>query len=179
MSRIGKLPVEIPSQVKLELNGSEVKVSGPKGNLEKHFNRNVNIHLDNNILTVEPANSSRLAKALHGTTRSIISNMVEGVVSGFSKNLEINGVGFKAHLTGNKLDLALGYSHEIVYEIPVGVSVDVSKDGTKLKVEGADKHMVGQVAATIKSYYPVEPYKGKGVTIVGEFVRRKEGKKTA
>jgi large subunit ribosomal protein L6 len=179
MSRIGKLPVEIPSQVKLELNGSEVKVSGPKGNLEKHFNRNVNIQLDDNILTVEPANSSRLAKALHGTTRSIISNMVEGVVSGFSKNLEINGVGFKAHLTGNKLDLALGYSHEIVYEIPVGVSVDVSKDGTKLKVEGADKHMVGQVAATIKSYYPVEPYKGKGVTIVGEFVRRKEGKKTA
>ena len=179
MSRIGKLPVEIPSQVKLELNGSEVKVSGPKGNLEKHFNRNVNIQSDDNILTVEPANSSRLAKALHGTTRSIISNMVEGVVSGFSKNLEINGVGFKAHLTGNKLDLALGYSHEIVYEIPVGVSVDVSKDGTKLKVEGADKHMVGQVAATIKSYYPVEPYKGKGVTIVGEFVRRKEGKKTA
>jgi large subunit ribosomal protein L6 len=179
MSRIGKLPVEIPSQVKLELNGSEVKVSGPKGNLEKHFNRNVNIQLNDNILTVEPANSSRLAKALHGTTRSIISNMVEGVVSGFSKNLEINGVGFKAHLTGNKLDLALGYSHEIVYEIPVGVSVDVSKDGTKLKVEGADKHMVGQVAATIKSYYPVEPYKGKGVTIVGEFVRRKEGKKTA
>jgi len=179
MSRIGKLPVEIPSQVKLELNGTEIKVSGPKGNLEKTFDRNVNITVEENTLKVEPANSSRLAKALHGTTRSIINNMVEGVVTGFSKNLEINGVGFKAHLTGNKLDLALGYSHEIVYEIPAGVSVDVSKDGTKLKVEGADKHMVGQVAATIKSYYPVEPYKGKGVTIVGEFVRRKEGKKTA
>jgi large subunit ribosomal protein L6 len=100
------------------------------------------------------------------------------VANGFSKNLEINGVGFKAALTGSKLDLALGYSHPISYEVPAGITVTVT-DNTKLKVEGADKHMVGQVAATIKSYYPVEPYKGKGVTIVGEYVRRKEGKKTS
>lgn len=179
MSRIGKLPIEVPSQVKVEINGTDVKISGPKGNLEKSFDRNVNIKLDDSTVTVEPANSSRLAKALHGTTRSIISNMVEGVVNGFSKDLEINGVGFKAILTGQTLDLALGYSHPIAYDIPQGITVTVTDNGTKLKVEGADKHMVGQVAATVKSYYPVEPYKGKGVTIVGDYVRRKEGKKTA
>jgi large subunit ribosomal protein L6 len=178
MSRIGKLPIAVPSQVKFELNGTAVKVSGPKGNLEKEFDRNVVIKFEGSTVSVEPANSSRLAKALHGTTRSIISNMVEGVANGFSKNLEINGVGFKAALTGSKLDLALGYSHPISYEVPAGITVTVT-DNTKLKVEGADKHMVGQVAATIKSYYPVEPYKGKGVTIVGEYVRRKEGKKTS
>jgi large subunit ribosomal protein L6 len=178
MSRIGKLPISVPSQVKVELNGTAVKVSGPKGNLEKVFDRNVLIKFEDSIVSVEPANSSRLAKALHGTTRSIISNMVEGVSNGFSKNLEINGVGFKAALSGSKLDLALGYSHPISFEVPAGITVTVT-DSTKLKVEGADKHMVGQVAATIKSYYPVEPYKGKGVTIVGEYVRRKEGKKTS
>ena len=179
MSRIGKLPIAVPSQVKVEISGNDLKVSGPKGNLEKSFDRSVNIKQEDSSLTVEPANSSRLAKAMYGTARSIINNMVEGVVNGFSKDLEINGVGFKATLSGQKLDLALGYSHQIVYEIPQGITVTVTDGGTKLKVEGADKHMVGQVAATVKSYYPVEPYKGKGVTIVGDYVRRKEGKKTA
>ena len=121
---------------------------------------------------------SRLGKAMHGTVRAILQNMVTGVVEGYSKSLEIHGVGFRAALKGKILNLSLGYSHEINYEVAEGVTVTITEN-TKLKVEGVDKHMVGQVTADIKSYYPVEPYKGKGVRIVGEYVRRKEGKKIA
>jgi len=178
MSRIGKLPVSIPEKVKAEVSGSTVMIEGPKGKLEKTFNRSVSIEIADGQIQVVPANNSRLAKAMYGTARSIIANMVEGVVNGFSKRLEINGVGFRASVTGQNVDLALGYSHPIQHPIPEGITVTVTEN-TKVTVEGADKQMVGAVAAAIKSYYPVEPYKGKGVRIVGEFVRRKEGKKTA
>lgn len=178
MSRTGKLPVAIPEKVQASVDGTTVSVEGPKGKLTQTFNNSVKIQLKDAQIFVEPVGDSRLAKAMYGTARSIIANMVEGVVTGYSKDLEIHGVGFKAAVKGSVIDLALGYSHPIEHAIPQGVTVTVT-DNTKIKVEGADKQAVGQLAASIKSYYPVEPYKGKGVRIVGEYVRRKEGKKTA
>lgn len=178
MSRIGKLPVAIPEKVKVAVNGCDVTVEGPKGKLCKSFDQTVKITVGDDGVIVEPASNSRLARAMWGTARSIIAGMVKGVQTPYTRNLEIEGVGFKAILKGKVLDLALGYSHPIEYTIPEGITVTVD-NGTKLKVEGPDKHLVGQVSADIKSYYPVEPYKGKGVRIVGQYVRRKEGKKTA
>jgi large subunit ribosomal protein L6 len=178
MSRIGKLPIEIPANAKVTVDGQIVRVEGPKGKLEKSFNRAVSIRIEDNVVIVEPAGRSRLARAMYGTARSIINNMVIGVVDGYKKELEIQGVGFRAAVSGKTLDLALGYSHPIKFTIPDGVTVTVAEN-TKLSVEGADKQVVGEVTATIYSYYPVEPYKGKGVRIVGQQVRRKEGKKTA
>ena len=179
MSRIGKLPVAIPEKVSVSVDGTAVKVDGPKGKLEKTFNPAVQITIEDNQVKVSPRDNSRLARALFGTVRSIIDNMVVGVVEPYKKNIEIQGVGFKANLEGQKLNLALGYSHDINYHVPAGITVTVDKTGTKLEVAGCDKQVVGQVAADVKSYFPAEPYKGKGVRIVGEFVRRKEGKKTA
>lgn len=162
----------------MEIKGNTVHVEGPKGKLEKTFHRCVAIRESDGEISVELANRSRLARSMQGTARSIIYNMVDGVLNGYSKDLEIHGVGFRASVQGNILDLSLGYSHPIQHKIPEGVTVTVAEN-TKVKVEGADKQLVGQVTAAIKSYYPVEPYKGKGVRIVGDFVRRKEGKKTA
>lgn len=178
MSRIGKLPVAIPDKVSVQVDGSIVKVQGPKGSLEKSFDRAVSITIEDDTVKINPASNSRLSKALHGTARAIINNMVYGVINGYTKNLEIVGVGFRATVKGKVLDLNLGYSHPIEYTIPEGITVTVTEN-TKVNVSGLDKELVGQVAADIKHYYPVEPYKGKGVRIVGEFVRRKEGKKTA
>ncbi len=179
MSRIGKLPVEIPDKVKVSVSeGNLVAVEGPKGKLSRHFDTCVEIKVESGQVLVSPSSGSRLSKAMYGTARSIINGMVQGVQQPFTRNLEIEGVGFKANLNGKVLDLALGYSHPIRYSVPEGVTITID-GGTKIKVEGCDKQMVGQVAADIKSYYPVEPYKGKGVRIVGQYVRRKEGKKTA
>lgn len=179
MSRIGKLPVHVPAGVKVSIDGATVNVEGAKGKLSKTFDASVvKISLDGDLVRVVPANDTRFAGAMHGTVRAIIANMVKGVVDGYQKQLEIQGVGFKASLSGDKLDLALGYSHPIVYTVPAGIKISIT-DGVKIDVSGADKHMVGQVAADIKAFKPVEPYKGKGVRIVGEYVRRKEGKKTA
>ncbi len=178
MSRIGKLPVSIPEKVKVDVKDTTVKVEGPKGTLSKTFSPVVTITLEENEINVAPRNETRFARAMHGTTRSIIAGMVKGVSQGFVKELEIQGVGFKAALKGDTLDLALGYSHPIYFKVPAGVKVTVT-DQTKLKVEGADKQAVGAVTAEIRSYYPPEPYKGKGVRIVGERVRRKEGKTVA
>jgi len=178
MSRIGKLPVPILDKVKVSVSGQTVNVEGPKGKLSKTFESAVNIEVKENEVVVTPADNSRKAKAMWGTARSIINGMIVGVTESYKKQLEIEGVGFKANLQGKTLDLALGYSHAIKYSVPDGVTVTVDKTGTKLDVEGPDKHMVGQVTADIFSYYPVEPYKGKGVRIVGRYVRRKEGKKT-
>lgn len=178
MSRIGKVPVSIPEKVKVTIAGQQVVVEGPKGKVQHSFDRSVSIEVVDNTVVVNPSNNSRLAGALHGTVRSIISGMVVGVSSGFVKELEIQGVGFKADLKNpRRVDLALGYSHIITYNIPEGVNVTVN-NGTAIKVEGVDKQLVGQVAASIKSFAPAEPYKGKGVRIKGEFVRRKEGKKS-
>ncbi|MGH8017987.1 MAG: 50S ribosomal protein L6 [Opitutaceae bacterium] len=178
MSRIGKLPVSIPEKVKVDVKDTTVKVEGPKGTLSKTFSPVVAISFEDNKINVAPRNETRFARAMHGTARSVIAGMVKGVSQGFAKELEIQGVGFKAALKGDTLDLALGYSHPILYKVPAGIKVTVT-DQTKLKIEGADKQTVGAVTAEIRSYYPPEPYKGKGVRIVGERVRRKEGKTVA
>lgn len=179
MSRIGKQPVSIPDKVKVTVNGDTVLVEGPKGKVSKLFAPVVKVTVADKQVTVSPTeDDSRFAKAMYGTVRSVIAGMVKGVTDGYVKELEIQGVGFKANLKGSQLDLALGYSHPIVMEIPAGIKVTVT-DQTKLKVEGADKQLVGAVTAEIRSYYPPEPYKGKGVRIVGERVRRKEGKTVA
>jgi large subunit ribosomal protein L6 len=179
MSRIGKQPVPIPDKVKVSINGDTVLVEGPKGKVEKTFAPVVKVTVADNKVTVAPTqDDSRFAKAMYGTVRSVIAGMVKGVTDGYTKDLEIQGVGFKANLKGKQLDLALGYSHPIVMDIPDGIKITVT-DQTKVKVEGADKQLVGAVTAEIRGYYPPEPYKGKGVRIVGERVRRKEGKTVA
>ncbi|MDR2201135.1 MAG: 50S ribosomal protein L6 [Puniceicoccales bacterium] len=178
MSRIGKMPIIIPDAVKISVTGGEVSVSGVVGQLTQSFADVVEIRLRDNVVEIFPREDSRFGKAMHGTVRSIISNMVQGVQKPYAKDLEIQGVGFKAILKDRVLDLALGYSHPVLYEIPENIRVTV-KDGTAIHIEGADKCLVGKVAADIKRFYPVEPYKGKGVRIVGERVRRKEGKKSA
>jgi large subunit ribosomal protein L6 len=179
MSRIGKQPVPIPDKVKVTINGDTVLVEGPKGKVSKLFAPVVKVTVADNKVTVSPTeDQSRFAKAMYGTVRSVIAGMVKGVSEGYVKELEIQGVGFKANLKGTTLDLALGYSHPIAMEIPAGIKVTVT-DQTKLKVEGADKQLVGAVTAEIRGYYPPEPYKGKGVRLVGERVRRKEGKTVA
>ena len=177
MSRIGKQPITVPAGVKVAVNGPTVSIEGPKGKLSRTF-QGVTFTQEGNTLRVTAVGDDRRAGALHGTARAIVRNMVEGCATGYKKNLEIEGVGFKAILKGDTLDLALGYSHPIQYKVPAGVKVTVAEN-VKLEVTGPDRHLVGQVAADIKHYYPVEPYKGKGVRIVGEHVRRKEGKKTA
>ena len=179
MSRIGKQPVPIPDKVKVTITGDTVHVEGPKGKVSKLFAPVVKVTVADKKVTVSPTeDDSRFAKAMYGTVRSVIAGMVKGASEGYVKELEIQGVGFKANLKGTTLDLALGYSHPILMEIPAGIKVTVT-DQTKLKVEGADKQLVGAVTAEIRSYYPPEPYKGKGVRIVGERVRRKEGKTVA
>jgi large subunit ribosomal protein L6 len=179
MSRIGKQPVPIPDKVKVTINGDTVLVEGPKGKVSKLFAPVVKVTVADQKVTVSPTeDQSRFAKAMYGTVRSVIAGMVKGVTDGYTKDLEIQGVGFKANLKGKQLDLALGYSHPILMDIPDGIKVTVT-EGTKLKIEGADKQLVGAVTAEIRSYYPPEPYKGKGVRIVGERVRRKEGKTVA
>jgi len=181
MSRIGKQPVPIPAKVKIDVKGTTVMVEGPKGKVQKTFAPVVKIEKKDNNLVVSPSDDSRFSKAMFGTVRSVISGMVKGVSVGYVKELEIQGVGFKANLKGKQLDLSLGYSHPILHDIPEGIKVTVT-DQTKLKIEGADKQLVGQVTAEIRAYYPPEPYKGKGVRIVGEHaerVRRKEGKTVA
>lgn len=178
MSRIGKNPVNIPEKVTLTVDGTEVTVKGPKGSLTQRFNPAVTVGEEDGKIVVKPVNSTRFANAMWGTARSIINGMVEGVTKGFFKELEIHGVGFRAHLNGNILDLSLGFSHGISYPIPDGIIVTVT-DNTKLKVEGINKQMVGEVTASIRAFCPPEPYKGKGVRIVGERVRRKEGKTVA
>ena len=178
MSRIGKQPVSIPDKVKVTVSGEKVLVEGPKDKVEKTFAPVVKVTVAAKQVTFAPTEDSRFAKAMYGTARSVVAGMVKGVTDGYVKELEIQGVGFKANLKGSQLDLALGYSHPILMEIPAGIKVTVT-DQTKLKIEGADKQLVGAVTAEIRGYYPPEPYKGKGVRIVGERVRRKEGKTVA
>lgn len=177
MSRIGKLPVTVPDKVKVHLEDGMVRVEGPKGKLEQRYNTDVvSVSMEDGAVVINPVGGTRHARAMHGTMRSLINGMVEGVTKGYEKKLVITGVGFKAEVKGKSLDLALGYSHPIRHPIPEGVTVTVT-DQTKVKVEGYDKQAVGQFAAQVKSFYPIEPYKGKGVAIEGEYVRRKEGKK--
>ena len=179
MSRIGKLPVILPEGVTVVVKYNVVTIKGPKGELTKTFDRNaISIVVEENQVVVRPTNRSSFSRAMHGTARAIIYNMVEGLTKGFEKYLKISGVGFRAVVKGKMLELSLGFSHGIEYPIPDGITITVTEN-TNVKVEGADKELVGKVTASIKQYYPVEPYKAKGISIVGEFIRRKEGKKTA
>jgi large subunit ribosomal protein L6 len=175
MSRVGLKPINLPEKVKLEQNGSNITVEGPKGKLQWSLPKGISLEEKDGEVTVIRATEERKNRALHGTSRSLVSNMVIGVSEGFSKDLEIQGVGLRAALKGSDLDLSLGKSHPILHPIPDGLTVTVTEN-TKIKVEGIDKQLVGQFAAEVRRYYPPEPYKGKGVRYVGEYVRRKAGK---
>jgi large subunit ribosomal protein L6 len=175
MSRIGKQPVVVPPKVKVEIKGQKVFVEGPKGKLDFELPARTSARLEGANLLVSRQGDDAEAKALHGLSRALVNNMVKGVSDGFVKKLEIQGVGFKAAVQGNQVNLALGYSHPVHYSIPDQIKVTV-EENTKLTIEGPSKQLVGQVAAEIRSYYPPEPYKGKGVRYSDEKVRRKEGK---
>ncbi|MEI6534684.1 MAG: 50S ribosomal protein L6 [Verrucomicrobiaceae bacterium] len=176
MSRVGKQPIPLPSKVTVKVDSDRsVLVEGPKGKLTIPLPVGISLKQENQSLQVERASDDRRVKALHGTLQRLITNMVQGVSNGFKKDLEIQGVGFRAAVKGSNLDLSLGYSHPLLHPIPAGIKVTVNEN-TKISVEGMDKQMVGQFAADVRSYYPPEPYKGKGVRYAGEHVRRKEGK---
>jgi large subunit ribosomal protein L6 len=175
MSRVGKQVITIPAKVTIKVTGANVHVEGPKGKLDYQLPEGITITQEGGELSVHRASDLRTQKALHGTAQRLITNMVHGVSEGFRKDLEIQGVGFRAAVKGSNLDLSLGYSHPLLHPIPKTLKVVVAEN-TKISVEGIDKQLVGQFAADVRSYYPPEPYKGKGVRYVGEYVRRKEGK---
>jgi large subunit ribosomal protein L6 len=175
MSRIGKQLIAIPPKVKVEIKGQAVHVEGPKGKLDWELPRRTSLKVLDGKVVVSRDGDDAQAKALHGLSRALVNNMVKGVSEGFVKKLEIQGVGFKAAVQGSTVNLSLGYSHPVVYAIPSQIKVTV-EENTKLTIEGPDRQVVGQVAAEIRSFYPPEPYKGKGVRYVDERVVRKEGK---
>ena len=175
MSRIGKQPIAIPAKVKVEVKGQTVHVEGPKGKLDWELPSRTSLKVQDGKVVVSRQGDDAKVKALHGLSRALVNNMVKGVSEGFVKKLEIQGVGFKAAVQGKVVNLSLGYSHPISYPIPDQIKVTV-EENTKLTIEGPNREVVGRVAAEIRSYYPPEPYKGKGVRYVGEQVKRKEGK---
>ncbi|HJN81222.1 MAG: 50S ribosomal protein L6 [Verrucomicrobiota bacterium] len=175
MSRVGSKTIEVPDKVKVAITDSHVSVEGPKGKLEMDMPRRTSVSQQENTLSVTRDGDDRVARAMHGLGRSLLNNMVVGVSEGFVKKLEINGVGFKAMVSGSTVTMNLGYSHPIKYDLPDQVTVSVDKD-TSVTIEGPDKQKVGLVAAELRGFYPVEPYKGKGVKYADEHVRRKEGK---
>jgi large subunit ribosomal protein L6 len=175
MSRVGKLPVSVPNGVDVKVDESVVRVKGPKGELQQRVLEIVAVKVEDGKVLVSRKGDARLDRAAHGLTRTLIANMVEGVSKGFRKSLEIQGVGYRAAKSGEKLNLTLGFSHPVVYQAPKGIAISV--EGTnKIHVDGIDKQQVGQVAAEIRALRPPEPYKGKGVRYDGEFVRKKLGK---
>lgn len=176
MSRVGKKPVAVPSGVTATVEGQTVKVKGPKGQLQFVVHDDVEVKLDNGAITVDPRFTTKRARSLYGTARAQVANLVEGVTKGFEKRLEITGVGYRAAVQGKNLQLALGYSHDVLYPIPEGIAITTPKP-TEIVVNGIDVQRVGQVAAEIRGYRPPEPYKGKGVKYSNEFIFRKEGKK--
>ena len=171
MSRIGKQPISIPEGVKVSKDAGLVSVTGPKGNLSFEVHPDMEVKQENSHLLVERPSDNKAHRSLHGTTRAIISNMVQGVTEGFTKELEINGVGYTANLEGKRLKLTLGFSHDIYFEPPEGIEIKAAKNS--ISVSGINKELVGEVAAKIRSFRPPEPYKGKGIRYVGEFVRIK------
>ncbi|GHI00482.1 50S ribosomal protein L6 [Neobacillus kokaensis] len=175
MSRVGKKPIEIPAGVTVTVNNGDVTVKGPKGELSRSFNPEINITIEENVITVTRPSESKEHRTLHGTTRALLANMVEGVSKGFEKNLELIGVGYRAQKQGKKLVLNVGYSHPVEIEPEEGIEIEVPAN-TKVTVKGTDKERVGALAANIRGVRPPEPYKGKGIRYEGEFVRRKEGK---
>ena len=178
MSRIGKKPVTVPQGVTLDLKGSEVAVKGPKGELRRQLHPEMQLALANGIFTVTRPSEEQKHKALHGLTRTLVQNMIDGVSKGFTKTLEIQGVGYKAEAKPYGVNLVVGFSHPVKYEAPKGIKISV-ENNTTVKIEGADKEKVGQVAAELRAVRPPEPYKGKGVRYQGEQIRRKAGKSGA
>ena len=176
MSRIGKKPVSVPSGVTASVEGQTVKVKGPKGALQLAFVDDVILAMDKGAITVAPRDQSKRSRSMYGTARTLVSNLMTGVSKGFEEKLEINGVGYRAAVQGKNLQLQLGYSHDVVYPIPAGITIATPKP-TEITISGIDKQVVGQVAAEIRAFRGPEPYKGKGVKYAGEFIFRKEGKK--
>ena len=175
MSRIGKKPIAIPAGVEVKINGSEVTVKGPKGTLTNTFNADMGIAVEENNIVVTRPTDDKEHRALHGLTRTLIANMVEGVSVGYKKELEINGVGFRAQKQGKDLVMNLGYSHQVIMPEIDGITIEVPNN-TSIIISGTDKQKVGQFAAEVREKRPPEPYKGKGIKYVGEYIRRKEGK---
>jgi len=176
VSRIGRLPVDIPSGVNVELKGSRVSVKGPKGEMKRDFSSLIDIKMENNQLNITRNSDNPEERALHGTTRAILANMVHGVSQGFEVILEVEGVGYRAEMEGNKLALFVGYSHPVKMDPPEGIKFETDAKTRQIKVMGFDKELVGQVAANVRKVRPPEPYHGKGLRYLGERVRRKAGK---
>ncbi len=176
MSRIGKKPVAIPTGVTANVEGQTVKMKGPKGALALVLPDDVTVKMDKGAIKVDPKTESQRARAMWGTSRTLVANLVTGVTKGFEDKLEITGVGYRASVQGKNLQIALGYSHDVVYPIPEGIAI-VTPKPTEIVITGMDKQKVGQVAAEIRGFRPPEPYKGKGVRYAGEYIFRKEGKK--
>jgi len=176
VSRVGRMPVEIPKGVDVEVKGSSVRVKGSKGELRRTFSANISIVIEDGKIIVQRPSDEAQDRAMHGLTRSLINNMIVGVSQGFEKVLEVNGVGYRADLDGKKLVLYLGFSHPVVFEPPEGISFEVDTRTRLIKVSGYDKQVVGQVAADIRKIRPPEPYKGKGIRYIDETIRRKAGK---
>lgn len=176
MSRIGKQPIDIPEKVKIAISGAQVNVEGPQGKLHMTLHPLVNVVVEGKSAVVDRKDESTAAKSVHGLSRTLLSNMIVGVSAGFTKDLEINGVGYRAEMKGNELHMALGYSHPIVYPLPSGIKATVDAKKTTISLSSADKQLLGVTAAKIRSFRPPEPYLGKGVKYAGEKIRRKEGK---
>jgi large subunit ribosomal protein L6 len=176
MSRIGKKAISIPSGVTASVEGQTVKMKGPKGNLQLVLADDVLVKMDKGAIQIDPRNDSKRARSMWGTSRTLVANLVGGVTKGFEEKLEITGVGYRAAVQGKQLQLQLGYSHDVIYPIPEGISIATPKP-TEINIAGSDKQKVGQVAAELRAFRPPEPYKGKGVKYAGEFIFRKEGKK--
>lgn len=175
MSRVGNKPVDLPDGVDVKIDGSLIKVKGSKGELTRTFHERISFSLDDGVVTVTRPDDARESRALHGLSRALLNNMVVGVSDGFRKELEIHGVGYRAAMKGRDLELLVGFSHPVIVEAPEGITFEVPEQ-TKIVVSGIDKEQVGQVAANIRKVRPPEPYKGKGIRYVGEYVRRKAGK---
>jgi large subunit ribosomal protein L6 len=176
MSRVGRLPVKIPDKVKVSVANGDIKVEGPKGKMHFSFNPRVNVEVQGGEVRVTRPDESRMAKGLHGLTRTLVNNAVLGVTKGYERVLEISGVGFKAEVKGKDINFVLGFSHPVVFRLPDGVTAEVDPKQTRLTVKGVDKNLLGLTAAKIRALRPPEPYKGKGIKYAEETVRRKEGK---
>jgi len=178
MSRIGNKPITVPEGVEVKLDGHHITVKGPKGTLERDIHKNITVSIEGNVITVTRPNDETENRSLHGLTRTLISNMIEGVLNEYKKELQIVGVGYKFNASGNKLTISAGYSHPVVMEVPNGLTV-TGISNTEIEVSGIDKEKVGEFAANVRKVRKPEPYKGKGIKYKGEQIRRKEGKKAS
>jgi large subunit ribosomal protein L6 len=176
MSRIGRLPVDIPTGVQVELNGLKVRIKGPKGEMQREFSSLVAINMENNQLKITRKSDNPEERAMHGTTRAVLANMIHGVSKGFEVVLEVEGVGYRAEMEGQNLALFVGYSHPVKIEPPAGIKFETDAKTRQIKIQGFDKELVGQIAANVRNVRPPEPYHGKGLRYLGEKVRRKAGK---